>query len=142
MTYVAVAWRVSVPAGTYFLGDPCYAVPADAWAPLIENAGMFDAQPVGIVHGQQVLAFHAFGSSNGTDQAGREYTVDTGLIGLAPLALYGGPDAKYPPEFMEELGRIVTFKEPVYCTDGTRDVDGVLRFGSYVIKAAPYPDGD
>ena len=31
MTVTAKAWTVTVPAGRYFLGDPCYAVPSEYW---------------------------------------------------------------------------------------------------------------
>lgn len=133
MTYKPTDWEVRVPPGTYFLGDPCYAVPESEWPLLIEDAGMFDAKPVGVARSVQVLAFNAFGSDNGTDQHGGEYLVDSGLIGLVPEALFTANDAKYDRFWLDKFGRVVTFDADTTCRSGE-----TLVFGQYQVCADPY----
>ena len=77
---------VTAPAGEYFLGDPCYAVPQDDWMPLLQDAKYFD-NPTGTVNGYTVIGFNTAygdGSYRGTD--GFDYGVDAGLIGLTPMS--------------------------------------------------------
>lgn len=133
MTYTPTDWEVRVPPGTYFLGDPCYAVPEAEWKPLTEDAGMFDAKPVGVVRGVQVLAFNAFGPDIGVDQYDGEYLVDSGLIGLVPEVLFTGNDAKYDRSWLNKFGRVVTFGADTTCRSGE-----TLVFGQYQICADPY----
>jgi hypothetical protein len=45
---VIAADTVVVPAGTYILGDPCYAIPDDKWDEAIATTDCFSA-PVGYV---------------------------------------------------------------------------------------------
>jgi hypothetical protein len=136
MTVRTVAWEVGVPAGTYFLGDPCYAVPDPDWIPLLQSCGYFGARqpssPLGKVNGYQVLAFGtAHGDGLYHDQEGRAYGVDAGMIGLVPEAAFG-PEAQGQVT-MALLGQIVTFTHEVIArTDG----HGRLEFGPYRINTA------
>lgn len=127
MTVTAKAWTVTVPAGRYFLGDPCYAVPNEYWGPLLDSCDFFDGSPVGQANGSQVLAFGtAWGDGTYNDQHGNSYPVDAGLIGLTPIAL-----AQQRDDFdqLESLGHIVDFERPTTCTKEA----GVLTFGKYAI---------
>ncbi len=127
MTVTAKAWTVTVPAGRYFLGDPCYAVPNEYWTPLLESCDFFDGSPVGQANGAQVLAFGtAWGDGTYNDQHGNCYPVDAGLIGLTPIAL-----AQQHPDFetLESLGHFVDFERSTTCTKKA----GVLTFGNYAI---------
>ena len=60
MTYKSLGWHATVPAGAYFLGDPCYAVPGGAWDALLQTCDVFTT-PVGTVLGHDVLAFRSLG---------------------------------------------------------------------------------
>ncbi len=119
---------VTVPAGEYILGDPCYTVPDDAWSRLLDSCGCFDdATPVGTVLGYQVLAFgtaHGDGIYEGSD--GYEYAVDAGLIGLVPASMPGitnhDDDTTWPP-------RRVRFLAPTVCWNDR----GILHFGHFTI---------
>lgn len=119
---------VTVPAGRYFLGDPCYAVPGGLWMPLLESCGDFDASPVGKVGGIEVLAFStAWGDGTYYDQFENEFPVDAGLIGLTPI------DLALQRETLGRLasmGLVVEFKTETLCVKA----DGQLRFGQYVIE--------
>lgn len=135
----ASAWTVAVPAGTYFLGDPGYAVPAADWMPLLESCGgHFGAgPPIGQVAGYQVVAFTTnYGDGEFWDQYGHFYGVDAGLIGLVPSAA----NWKRPMKELRRLGRIVQFKKP---TLATTDDEGRTQFGKYRIDTTlvpPYAD--
>ncbi len=124
--------KVTVPAGEYILGDPCYTVPDELWDALLASTGSSDEtfddeHPVGVILGFQVLAFsttHGDGIYEGTD--GHEYPVDAGLIGLVPVSLPGitthDDDTAWPP-------RRVRFLAPTVCWNDR----GVLHFGQFTI---------
>ena len=127
MTVTAKACSVTVPAGRYFLGDPCYAVPNEYWMPLLESCDFFEGSPIGQANGSQVLAFGtAWGDGTYNDQHGNSYPVDAGLIGLTPIALAQQRDDF---EQLESLGRFVDFDSPTTCTKS----EGVLSFGKFNI---------
>ena len=119
-------YEVRVEAGTYFLGDPCYAVPESLWMPLLESCNYYQDSPVGTVkkNGQtyEVLAFGtAYGDGVYQDNQGHSYPVDAGLIGLTPIELVEGiprPD----------LGRVVTFERNFICVGE----EGMMHFGSRI----------
>lgn len=80
-------FTITVPAGTYWLGDPSYVVPESLWVPLLESCDFFNA-PVGTAGGHTVYASGTCwgdGMYFGTD--GHKYPVDAGLIGLVPEAM-------------------------------------------------------
>lgn len=136
-----LATAVEVPAGTYWLGDPCYTVPDADWMPLLRSCGVFGASddpadgtpgPVGTVRGHEVLAFGtAFGDGEYPDQYGHRYPVDAGLIGLVPVALNpdGAPGV-----------RKITFDAPTVCR--TEDDGATLTFGPVVIHTGDEEDED
>jgi hypothetical protein len=157
--------RVAVPAGRYYLGDPCYPFPNTGpneglWMELLRRAAFFydmspeDRQahdvpdeatggPVAsiTVDGEtfEVLSFGTqYGDGGYFDQHRHEYSVDAGMIGLLPMALVEKV-ADYTPERLAELGNVVTFETGVLCE---RDADGTLTFGSYVIETGDAADED
>jgi hypothetical protein len=84
-----------LPAGDYYIGDPCYAIPDAKWNAFLEI--MWKAKG----HGRTPALFEfeghkCFVSSTNTgdgdyhDQHGNEYGVDSGLLGAIPAALCGG----------------------------------------------------
>ena len=119
-----VTYEVTVPAGKYWLGDPCYAVPSDFWMDLLNSCKIFEL-PIGKVtkDGQEyeVLAFGTFyGDGCYGDQHNHSFPVDAGLIGLTPVGLADG----------EPFGStLVEFKVDTKCSCR----NGVLKFGAYTI---------
>lgn len=112
--------KIVVPAGQYFLGDPCYAVPNDQWHALLDSCDTFE-KPIGTVGGHTVVAFRtAYGDGTYLDQRGVEYPVDAGLIGLTPMSLSVATEGD---------GNFVVFNAPAECWNN----DGILHFGDYVI---------
>ena len=128
----AKGWTVIVPAGAYFLGDPCYAVPGHLWDDLLNTCECFEA-PVGNVKGFAVLGFGtAWGDGTYSDQDGNQYPVDAGLIGLVPDGLI---ERDKRAELLT-LGRMVTFTEPTSCTAAL----GVMQFGRIRIDTRDFDD--
>ncbi len=119
---------VEVPAGKYFLGDPCYAVADKDWHGLLDSCGYFEDSPIGTIPNtdRKVLAFSTmYGDGSYQDQYGNEYGVDAGMIGLTPLV-----DEFDKKQLLESLGLIVEFTRPTKCSNKT---EGVLEFGKYSI---------
>ena len=130
MKIVDTTHKVVVPAGDYWLGDPCYAVPDDLWHELLESSGYFLDKPFGTVAGHNVLAFGtAYGDGVYLDQFDNQYPVDAGLIGLTPVGLANG----------RPFGsRLITFKYDTECTGH----EGVMRFGDYKINTRDCDSND
>jgi hypothetical protein len=122
------AFTVEVPAGTYYLGDPCYAVPDHLWHALLLSCDYFEKTPIGEVAGHKVLSFNtAYGDGTYCDQFGNEFGVDAGMIGLVPLGLFD------EQAFFHEYGCkavIVKFERPTTCTTDGHN----LQFGRHLIK--------
>ena len=127
--------EVTVPAGQYVIGDPCYAVPYEDWDALLASCNYFQ-NPIGYVEGINgkhfVLAFGTrWGDGCYAGSDGKEYPVDAGLIGLVPVELVD--------DMSEHYGNVVTFNKPTVCSSNG---DGKLRFGGIVIDTDPEEEQD
>lgn len=117
------AWT-TIPAGTYYLGDPCYTVVDSAWMPLLESCNYFEGNPVGTLpDGKKV---YAFGTAYGDGRykatgVPKRLGVDSGMIGLTPVG-----SALVQPS---DSSVLVTFDANV---KGSYE-DGVITFGQYDI---------
>lgn len=136
METLTTEMRVKVQAGTYFLGDPCYAVPQDLWIPLLESCDVYQGQAVGTVSAPsgffEVLAFGtAYGDGCYSDNKGNSYPVDAGMIGLTPVNLINENSSVMREDgtMRHDLGTIVTFERDILCSaEG-----GIMDFGDYHI---------
>lgn len=115
---------VIVEPGTYFLGDPCYAVHDDDWDEVLYTSKFFE-RPVGTTNnGTEVLAFRTiYGDGVYRDQYGNDYPVDAGVIGLTPVDDFWDPR-------LDGLGQVIVLTGPITAEDRT----GVLWFGEYTIN--------
>lgn len=114
--------EIEMPAGTYYVGDPCYVF-SESWKILGEQTDWFQDNPVGELNGCKMLAFHTlYGDGCYVDQNHREYSVDAGLLGVVPKEMI---ECLY-----DEDEKLVTFDEPFLCVDCG---DGFLIFGNIVI---------
>jgi hypothetical protein len=112
--------KVTIQAGKYYLGDPCYSLDK-LWNDALFQSKHFK-EPMIEFDGRQILAFKtAHGDGEYPSNAGRKFAVDSGLIGLVPVEL---ADDKEPFSTM-----IVEFNEPTLC----KRVKGKLYFGRVVI---------
>lgn len=135
--YLAKYRSFVVPAGKYFLCDPCYVIdtPSD-WMRFLNkcadkddseydlNGDVCNGHYEELPEGTKVLAFAtSYGDGTYTDQHGNQYPVDSGLLGLVPF--------KYAPDTkdIDKFGKIIEFGEETLCFTK----DGILTFGSYII---------
>lgn len=94
----------NLPAGTYYVGDPCYVVPDELWDEYLHVA---DVNPSGLTiqlsDGRLVAAVTTcWGDGVYADQQNRTYPVDAGMLG-AVQALEGDAPA------VAFLSNVVTF---------------------------------
>jgi hypothetical protein len=126
---------VRVPAGRYYLGDPCHVIDSqDDWMELLETCNFFQGSPIGTLKGHQVLAFGtAYGDGSYDDKyTGKIVGVDAGIIGLVPEALMDLPA-------VDGIGFMVEFK---YDTEATDDGRGDLTFGEHRFDTAGIDDDE
>lgn len=122
--------RATMPAGTYYVGDPCYAIETK-WQEILRQTDFFK-NPVGTINGKKVLAFGtAFGDGEYIDDEGRKYGVDAGLIGLVPVEV---AEKTHALKYMHKLN----FSIPIVCTNN----GGMMRFGDIVIDTIGDNDED
>lgn len=121
---------VTMPAGEYIVGDPCYAVPEARWMEWLvaadydkPNARYLLAE----LDGLPVLGIgtaHGDGCFVGSDN--NRYPVDAGLIGLVPVGLAG-------VTYRDDLSQRVTFERDFECSyDG-----GVISLDDIEIDTDP-----
>lgn len=83
--------KIVLPAGRYFVGDPCYTAGKDdkAWQDWCSTADFgSDDVMAATFNGLPVVGLHtAYGDGVYYDNEGREYGVDAGLIGAVPEEL-------------------------------------------------------
>jgi hypothetical protein len=98
-----------IPAGTYFVGDPCYSFDKK-WDGILEQTDFFE-KPVALDESGKpfAVAFNtAYGDGTYLDRHGRSYLVDAGLLGLVRC---GAEDRS--PEYADV--KAVTFDGEVSC---------------------------
>ncbi len=110
-----------MPAGTYWVGDPCYAIDEqEDWMALLNDAEFFAEKTIAKANGMTIAAVGtAYGDGCYVGSDGFEYGVDAGLLGVVPVADW----AKDPGDLM----RKVTFDEPfTVSTDGENVLIGSI----------------
>lgn len=115
-----------LPAGKYFIGDPCYAFQVDgSWDVVLEKSDYF-SRPSVEIDGKVLCAFSTvWGDGEYLDQNDNAYPVDAGLIGVVPeeIALkYCGSKEPFGMHLFE-------FKKDFECYS----LDGVIVLGKIVI---------
>jgi len=126
-----------LPPGTYWIGDPCYAIDDTAtpglWIELLESAG----EDWGSKRILETTGFTASGTASGDgtyeDQQGRTYPVDAGLIGATPATPgaetpWGMTEVTIDTDFTvayDEDGGTITIGPVTIETDPTYECDGL-----------------
>lgn len=132
---------VKVPAGKYWVGDPCYSIPDEEWMPWLEAADytINDRHHILVAdlgEGRYAVGVSTqFGDGYYSDNEGRGYGVDAGLIGLVSQD-WPGAGAKYYPRqegirYPLELPNEITVS---YSEDGT------ITFGDLSIYTGDVDD--
>jgi hypothetical protein len=121
-----------IPAGKYWLGDPCYVIKDQDWLVFCNEYSSNDTEGnayVTLPDSTPVLAFSTYhGDGFYMDQHGNEYCVDAGLIGLIPWSYTEKFTEKDSTEYFS-LSNVVEFTEETLCFTA----DGILTFGNYII---------
>jgi hypothetical protein len=116
-----------MPAGEYWVGDPCYAVADERWMEWLEAADYMSEPQILLAEldGKPVIGIStAYGDGEYLDEQGRSYPVDAGLIGLTPVELVTGE-----PSEMHK----VTFANDITCSYD----DGTINLGNISIDTDP-----
>lgn len=116
---------VDVPAGKYWLGDPCYVIKSEMWMDWLESCNYLNERHlVGETpDGHFAIGFNtASGDGLYNDQFGFAYGVDAGLIGLVAY--------EHNPKAAGHFSNLVEFSETV---QAKVDDDGNMQFGKYII---------
>lgn len=119
---------IKLPAGSYYIGDPCYVIDRAKWGALID-------QNPGVVMGvtDKAIDFEGhklwmhktrYGDGGYYDQHGAEYSVDSGLLAAVPLVLCERTG-------WERLGCVVHPSKTFSCSFTKR---GVFRVGAVRIQ--------
>jgi hypothetical protein len=131
--------RLTLPAGKYFLGDPCYVLDGNdrsEWQNVCNQLwnGTGETGDITLLSGRKAVMFRTlYGDGGYLDQFGKVYSVDAGLIGLSPME---DVLERYAEDHLEQLGKFVEFSEPVECWADGPDF-AVLHFGTYSIDTDP-----
>lgn len=120
--------RVKVPAGKYWLGDPCYVISSEDWSKVCEafsseeNEGKSVVQ-VDLGNGNLVvLCQTAWGDGEYRSSKGHSIPVDSGTIGLVSHA--------YDPEFKSnfDLMSLVEFPDRAFPDITVENNEGRMWF--------------
>jgi hypothetical protein len=96
----------NIPAGTYYIGDPCYVFNADSWAKIIEINDCFDIPHIEFKDKPVI----AFGTKSG-DGVYNGFCVDSGLIGIVDISLIEEGSAFFNDSF-DRQKHTITFDKP------------------------------
>ena len=129
-----------LPAGTYFIGDPCYMFSHDtpSWSEICKQSFNHENESLGgkliPFNGRLIFTGNtAYGDGNYEGSDGYAYGVDAGILGATPIELN---EDKYAD--LTALGTIVTFDEPFECSWS----DGVVTLGHIIIDTNYHEDED
>lgn len=130
-----------IPAGEYWVGDPCYCFTDHGdWMALLESAdytsdrAILEAEAGGL---RFVASQTAYGDGRYSDQHGGSYPVDAGLLGVVPVGMEQAPGADWVYT-REELMERVRFEKPFRVSYE----DGTVRIGHLVIETGDDEDED
>lgn len=127
----------TLPAGAYFIGDPCYAIPNDRWMEWLEAAKydqpkgrwMLDAK-LGSYRAVGMSTAYGDGVYLGSDN--HEYGVDAGMIGAVPLTISTEKQSSH-------LGTVVYFDRDFTIS---RTEEGTITIGHIVIETGDVEDNE
>ena len=130
---------ITLPPGTYYVGDPCFAIGRDSWPTFLKS--FLDRNTASMMDEHKSAVFGKFGGDGvRRDDSGQTYQVDSGLLAAVPQALMSST----PPGLESGWnGRMVTFNEPFDCHTEYVTIGGVpahekgrdIHIGDIIIHA-------
>ena len=114
-----------LPAGEYYIGDPCYLF-GKSWDDILEVTNVFENDVDEYKNHKFFVGNTAYGDGEYYDRNGHPYPVDSGLIGVFPIKVIE-IDNHIKLEEILEYGNLVTFKEDFQCIvdDGYFDIGNI-----------------
>lgn len=120
----------TLPAGKYYIGDPCYIF-KDSWNRVLTSTNYFEDTSGKIDGHNYCAASTAYGDGIYEDNQGRNYGVDSGVIGIISISALEidnkttvdnitGSDYMHVVEFDSEFT--------------VQIADGIFQFGTIVIN--------
>ena len=102
---------ITMLPGTYFVGDPCFAIGQDNWLTFLKSFP--ERNTASTMDGHKSTVFGAYGGDGERqDDSGNTYQVESGLIGAVPQALM----TRTPPGLTEGYNsQMIRFDEPFDC---------------------------
>ena len=111
-----------LPAGRYYIGDPCYVIPDEEWHSLLEHVNYFEGDGLFEYKGCKMAVYStAWGDGLypgycSASNSFYSFGVDAGLLGAVPEELVseeakGRIDSKELWVVVEESGSLVCWKE-------------------------------
>ena len=97
-----------LPAGEYYIGDPCYLF-GKSWDDILEVTNVFENDVDEYKNHKFFVGNTAYGDGEYYDRNGHPYPVDSGLIGVFPIKVIE-IDNHIKLEEILEYGNLVTFK--------------------------------
>lgn len=120
-------FKKEFPSGKYYIGDPCYVVSDDNWHNLLEETDYFRNEEQSY-RGFRILAGDtAYGDGTYSDNYGREYPVDAGLIGIMPIDVIDNDKYDLTKNYCP--GNFIDFE----CNFIVTIDNGVFKFGNIII---------
>ena len=130
---------ITLPPGTYYVGDPCFAIGRDNWTGFLESFPQRNA--ASMMDGHKSAVFGNFGGDGPRrDRNDQTYQVESGLLAVVPQAIM----QKTPQGLAQGWnGRMITFDEPFDCHTEFPTVGGVpvhekrrdIHIGDLIIHA-------
>lgn len=125
-----MSFAIMLPAGDYWVGDPCYVFPNDTnqWQDLIEKADYFDKPKYVTLENIIVVAGStAYGDGCYFGTNGFQYGVDAGLLGIIPMSTVNFLN---PSKHSFELGTVEHFDSEFM----VKICDGHFDFYKFIIE--------
>lgn len=97
----------TAPAGTYYIGDLCYALPDELYDGVFGQVGGYSSGLYKKDNDFFIMGGTAYGDGSYTGSDNKEFLVDAGIIGMAPISIC---DTTKPSI---SGGNIYTFEGPV-----------------------------
>ena len=131
---------MTLPAGKYYIGDPCYVIDDDKWSDFCDilfkgNGGSRNDEVTDFEGHPMFASGTAYGDGSYEGSDGVVYGVDAGLIGIVPVALI----KKRGISEARRLGSIVTFKKPF---EAYKDDAHTFHFGDIDIPTGDVEEDD
>lgn len=126
----------TMPAGTYVIGDPCYAIPGERWHEWLDAADFMNNLRIlkAPIDGHMAIGVGtAYGDGAYLGSDGNVYGVDAGMIGLVPVEV-----AAPRPPGLGSTHVQVTFDSEIEC----RYDNGTIILGNIEIPTDYLDDDD